>query len=121
MFSCFDAARGLHSFPTRRSSDLQEHAAYLDAFVERLALTDVILVMQDWGGGLGFDYACRHPHNVKGLVFMECLTGPRLWADFTLSERMFFRIVRSPIGKWLVVDRNFWIEKFLPKIGRAHV
>src|SRR5688500_19940809 len=71
MFSCFDAARGLHSFPTRRSSDLQEHAAYLDAFVERLALTDVILVMQDWGGGLGFDYACRHPHNVKGLVRSE--------------------------------------------------
>src|SRR5690349_11363636 len=91
-----------------------EHATYLEGFIDRLRLRDVIFVVQDWGGGLGFDYACRHPESVKGIVFMECLTGPRSWTDLTFGERLFFKMIRSPLGRWFVVRKNFWIERFLP-------
>jgi haloalkane dehalogenase len=91
-----------------------EHAEYVEGFIETMGLSDVILVLQDWGGGLGFDYACRHPERIKGLVFMECLTRPRSWSDWNLAERIFFRVIRSRLGEWMIVRRNFWIERFLP-------
>jgi haloalkane dehalogenase len=91
-----------------------EHAAYLERFIEQAGLTQMVLVLQDWGGGLGFDYACRHPENVKGLVFMECLTTPRGWADLNATETVFFKVVRSRIGRWMIIRKNFWIERFVP-------
>jgi alpha/beta hydrolase family protein len=37
-----------------------DHARYLDAWFEALELDGVTLVGHDWGGALGFDWACRH-------------------------------------------------------------
>jgi haloalkane dehalogenase len=39
-----------------------DHARYLAAWFDALALQDVILVGHDWGGALAFDWASRSAH-----------------------------------------------------------
>lgn len=59
-----------------------DHARYLDAWFEALGLDEVVLVGQDWGGALAFDWAARHPGRVRGLAFMETIVRPLSWAEY---------------------------------------
>src|SRR3954471_10292332 len=60
-----------------------DHARYLDAWFDAMALTrDVTLVVHDWGSALGFHWARRHPDRVRGLVYMEAIVRPITWADW---------------------------------------
>lgn len=51
-------------------------STYVDGFIDALGLRDVTFVVHDWGSGLGFQYAARHPDNVKALAFMEAILLP---------------------------------------------
>lgn len=51
----------------------KDHIEYIDAFIAELDLKNVILVIQDWGSGIGFNYAYRNPENVSGIVFLEAI------------------------------------------------
>ncbi len=96
-----------------------DHARYVEGFIEALDLRDVTVVVHDWGSALGFDYAARHPGNVKGVAFMEAIVGPLQWSDASLPQRVLFRRLRDPKqGRKMVVDNNFFVEKFL-KFGTA--
>ena len=54
----------------------ETHAAYLDAFLQEVELDEpVVLVLHDWGSALGFDWARRHPDQVRGIAFFEALAG----------------------------------------------
>jgi haloalkane dehalogenase len=48
-----------------------EHYTYVEEFISRMGLKDIVLVGHDWGGVLGFCYAMNHPENVKGIACME--------------------------------------------------
>lgn len=50
-----------------------DHAKYLQGFMEALQLGNTTLVLHDWGGLLGFDYAAKYPARVKAIAFMETL------------------------------------------------
>jgi pimeloyl-ACP methyl ester carboxylesterase len=41
-----------------------DHLRYVEGFIRALKLTNITLVLQDWGGAFGFDYALRHRDNV---------------------------------------------------------
>ncbi|UKZ51234.1 hypothetical protein TrVGV298_004992 [Trichoderma virens] len=59
-----------------------EHAQYLDGFIDRVVTEGkVILVIQDCGSALGFDWAFRHQNRVAGLVFMEFMRPFPTWDD----------------------------------------
>jgi haloalkane dehalogenase len=47
------------------------HREMLRQFVERLDLTDVVLVVQDWGGLLGLTLPMEAPHRYAGLLVMN--------------------------------------------------
>jgi haloalkane dehalogenase len=47
------------------------HREMLRQFVERLNLTDVVLVVQDWGGLLGLTLPMEAPHRYAGLLVMN--------------------------------------------------
>jgi haloalkane dehalogenase len=47
------------------------HREMLRQFVERLGLTDVVLVVQDWGGLLGLTLPMEAPHRYAGLLVMN--------------------------------------------------
>ena len=74
-----------------------DHARYLEGFVEALGLTDLILVLHDWGVALGLDYACRHASNVRAVALMEGLYRPVSWDEQTWLNRWMFRRLRHPV------------------------
>ncbi|MDP1825886.1 MAG: haloalkane dehalogenase [Archangium sp.] len=55
--------------PTERSDyTYQRHMDWLTAFVERLDLTGITLVCQDWGGLLGLRLVAEHPERFSRVV-----------------------------------------------------
>lgn len=80
----------------------QDHIKYLDSFIKELNLKNIVLVVHDWGGALGFNYAMRNEHNIKGIVFMETFCKPMEWRDLKPLTRFVFKQFRDPIKgqKW---------------------
>jgi haloalkane dehalogenase len=92
-----------------------DQARYLDAWFEALDLrSELILVVHDWGSGLGFHRAFRFPKHVRAICYMEAIVLPRRWEDFGESGDN-FRKLRSEQGEELVLDRNFFVEVMLPQ------
>jgi haloalkane dehalogenase len=93
-----------------------DHARYLEGFIEALGLGDVVLVLHDWGSGLGFDWARRHADHVRGLAFMEAILMPvPSWDAFPEGAREMFKAFRTPeIGWDLIAKQNVFVEQALP-------
>ncbi|WP_143304668.1 haloalkane dehalogenase [Chitinophaga vietnamensis] len=100
--------------PARRYSFFQ-HAGWLDEWFDALGLTQVTLVLHDWGSALGFYWAYRHPERVKAICYMEAMVQPRLWSDFPAGRDAAFRALRSEKGVEMIMENNFFIETILPK------
>ncbi len=63
---------GLSEKPDDEDSyTLKAHIDHLEALVCALNLTNITLVMQDWGGPIGLGVAARHPDRIKALVVMN--------------------------------------------------
>ncbi len=90
----------------------QDHKRYLDAFIEALDLSNVTLVIHDWGSVLGFDYAVEHDDNVVGIAFMESIVPP----SFPRSEPMGGALgrYRTDAGEELILEENQFVEQILP-------
>lgn len=95
----------------------QSHYQFIESFIDKLGLSDVILVVHDWGSALGLEYARRHSSNVRGVVFMEAVVPPAFpMADLTLlgGDDSIFAKFRTPeIGRKLLIDDNVFIEQLL--------
>lgn len=93
-----------------------DHARYLDAWFDALQLTDVTLVLHDWGSALGFYWARRHPERVRAIAYMEAIVQPRGWADLPPARVAYFRDLRSERGEKMIFDDNAFIEVLLPRL-----
>ena len=91
-----------------------DHVRYLDAWFEALDLTDVTLVVHDWGSGLGFHWAYRNPGRVRGIVYMEAIVRAMTWDEWPESARGIFKGMRSEAGEELVLEKNVFVERILP-------
>lgn len=92
-----------------------DHRRYLDALLDGLGVREsVTLVVHDWGSALGFDWANRHRDQVKGIAYLEAIVRPMRWAERDDTFRSVFRALRSAAGERMVLDENFFIERFLP-------
>jgi len=92
-----------------------DHARYLDAWFEALALSpNVVLVVHDWGSALGFHWARRHPERVKGVAYMESIVRPVTWEEWPEAARKIFQAMRSPGGEDMVLGKNVFVERILP-------
>lgn len=90
---------------------------YLNAFIEKMGLKNVTLVLHDWGSGLGFHYANQHRDNIKGIIFMESVVGGLKWETIEPSVRASFKLMRTPGIGWLLVNvGNLFIKKMLPNL-----
>jgi len=102
------------SDPQRYSFFAQQR--YLDGFIESLQLDQpVILVVHDWGSALGFDYARRFPERVRGIAYMEAITGIRAWEAMPLQARELFQALRSAAGEQMILEQNAFVEQLLPR------
>jgi haloalkane dehalogenase len=91
-----------------------DHARYLDAWFESLGLTEIVLVLHDWGSALGFHWARRHPEMVAGIVYMEAIVRPVTWEEWPEAARKIFQSMRSPGGEEMVLQKNVFVERILP-------
>src|SRR5829696_5911826 len=90
-----------------------DHARYLDAWFEALGLTNVTLVVHDWGSALGFYWAYRHPDRVRGIAYMEAIVTPRTWEELPDDARLIFHDLRLGAGDEMVLENNPFIECIL--------
>lgn len=102
--------------PAPDSYRFVEHREYLDALLEELiGDSPAVFVVHDWGSALGFDWARRHPEQVRGLVYMEAIVKPiPSWDDWPEAARAIFQGFRSENGEDMVLDKNIFVERVLP-------
>jgi len=96
---------GLSDKPPRADYSMEAHIRRLGVFVEKLGLSKITLVGQDWGGIIGLTYASRNKERFARLIPMNT-TGflPRSPAEF-----------RACMGAWAFP--YLWAYK-VPGLGR---
>ncbi|MEM9327734.1 MAG: haloalkane dehalogenase [Bacteroidota bacterium] len=86
---------------------------------------DIILVLQDWGGPVGFEYARQNPDRIKGMVFFETLFAPVPSFDvFPPDFAEFQQFIRTgeegdntPGSSWdVMVNQQFMFESLVPDL-----
>jgi haloalkane dehalogenase len=87
-----------------------EHAGVLEAFVDQLDLSGVTMMVQDWGGPIGFAVATRRPDRFTAFV----IGNTWAWPKSDPGTQLFSRMLGGPIGRRLIVNRNVFIERILP-------
>ncbi len=92
-----------------------DHAEYFDGFVRSLGLGPLILVLHDWGGGIGLRYARLNSDNVRAVAFMEAVVKPPTWAVANPVQKVLFKRMRNPrTGDKMNLEKNFFVERLIP-------
>lgn len=87
-----------------------EHANVLEQLVTQLDLTGVTMMVQDWGGPIGFAVATRQPDRFAGFV----IGNTWAWPQSDPGTQLFSRLMGGPLGGYLILRRNFFVEKIIP-------
>jgi haloalkane dehalogenase len=87
-----------------------EHSQVLERFVEQLDLSELTMMVQDWGGPIGFGVATRQPERFRAFV----IGNTWAWPKSDLGTQIFSRTLGGPIGRHLILERNFFVEKIIP-------
>lgn len=83
------------------------HAANLAAWLDSLDLTEVTLVVGDWGGPIGLSWALEHPERVCRVV----VTNSWMWpVNRSPYYQAFSRVMGGPVGRLLVLRRNAFAQ-----------
>jgi haloalkane dehalogenase len=101
---------GLSSAPPGYGFTPAEHARVVERFVERLDLREVTLMVQDWGGPIGFATATRQPDRFAAFI----VGNTWAWPKSDVGTQVFSRFLGGPIGGLLILRRNFFVERILP-------
>jgi haloalkane dehalogenase len=107
-----DSAKLPVSGPGRYS--VAEQSRYLDALLDTAAPGNrIVLVLHDWGGALGFDWARRHPDRVIGIAHTETVMDGISSATAPPPVTEFFRRYRGSKGEAAVLQENQFVEQVL--------
>jgi len=87
-----------------------EHADVLEQLVAQWDISDVTMMVQDWGGPIGFAVATRQPERFAAFV----IGNTWAWPKSDPGTQLFSRLLGGPIGRRLIANRNFFVEKALP-------
>jgi haloalkane dehalogenase len=88
-----------------------EHADVLEQLVLRLDLSEVTMMVQDWGGPIGFAVATRHRDRFARFV----IGNTWAWPKGDPGTQLFSRLLGGPIGRRLIAHRNIFVEVILPR------
>lgn len=89
----------------------ESHEAVLFRFIERLGLTDLSLVVQDWGGPIGLGVAGKEPRRVRSLVIGNTWAWPV--ADDPHFVR-FSRLMGGSLGGFAIRRFNAFVNVLIP-------
>jgi len=103
---------GLSDKPEHYDYSTQNHSKTLEKFVLDNQLDNLTLVVHDFGGPIGLNFAIQHPDRVKRIVILNSW----LWSSRTDPEFIkLSKILRSPILPFLYRYINFSPKFILPK------
>lgn len=103
---------GLSDKPGKYDYSTQHHSKTLEAFIAQKNLQNITLVVHDFGGPIGLNYAISNPGNIKNIVILNSW----LWSskddpDFIKMKK----ILSSPLLPFLYRYLNFSPKFILPK------
>jgi haloalkane dehalogenase len=101
---------GLSDKPADWSYLPEEHAKNLESLIGHLGLKNITLVVGDWGGPIGMQYAVTHPENVKRLVVTNTWAWP---VDKDFHYVAFSAFMGGPVGRFLIRRFNFFVTSFM--------
>jgi len=101
---------GLSTAPASYGYTPAEHADVLERLILGLDLTDITMMVQDWGGPIGFGAAVRQPDRFARFVVANTWAWPK--SDF--GTQAFSRFLGGPVGGYLILRRNFFVERIIP-------
>jgi haloalkane dehalogenase len=109
-----DSAKLSPTWPNRYR--FGEHQRFLEALYEAIDIGDrVVVVGQDWGSSLGFDWAYRHQDRLKGLAHTESIPCGWNRANWPIEGLLdTFLAMRSPAGDQLILQQNAFVELTMP-------
>ena len=87
-----------------------EHADIVEAFVQQLDLSAVTMMVQDWGGPIGFAVATRHPDRFSRFV----IGNTWAWPNRDPGTQVFSRLLGGALGGYLIQRHNIFVERILP-------
>jgi pimeloyl-ACP methyl ester carboxylesterase len=86
--------------PTGRYDDA-EYIATVDEVATAMGMRQFILGGNSMGGGVSWRYAVAHPERVQALLLLDAGGMPPRAGDPPPRSNIGFRIMRSPVGRWL--------------------
>lgn len=95
---------GMSGVPAGYTFTPREHSLVLESFVERFGLADITMMVQDWGGPIGFGFAGRRPDLVRRVIIGNTFAWPLV--DLPRIQ-VFSWIMGGPIGRTLTRWFNF--------------
>jgi len=102
---------GLSSKPKDYDYSTQNHSKTLEKFISHKNLNHITLVVHDFGGPIGLNFALRFPEKVKNIVVLNSW----LW-DSTADKDFikFSKILKNPFLPFLYRHFNFSAKYVLP-------
>lgn len=110
---------GKSDVPLDKKYILSEHVDNLTKLLLELKLKKMTLVMQDWGGPIGFGFATIKPDLIKGIVILNTSVGVakshrRLWFESMVENGTYEQLM----GNMKVFIPNMMFEFLQRKIPR---
>lgn len=102
---------GLSDKPKHADLSVEAHAQRLQDFVDHLELKNIILIVTDFGGGIGQAHALDHAENVKGIVLYNT------WLWDLMPDKRFYRpavMMNSAFGRFLYLHLGFSVNVMMP-------
>lgn len=102
---------GLSDKPEDYDYSTLNHSQTLEKFILAMDLHDLTLVVHDFGGPIGLNFAIRHPERIKNLVILNSW----LWSSSSDPDFIkFSKVLRSPLLPFLYRYLNFSPRFILP-------
>jgi haloalkane dehalogenase len=102
---------GMSKAPADYDFTPTEQSDAVQALIRHLDLKDMIIVVQDWGGPIGMNYAVQHRENLRGIVVMNTWA----WPAEIMPMKLFSLIMGGwPVGYWLQTRLNFFAKVIVP-------
>ena len=89
----------------------REHSSVVEGFVDALELSDLTIMVQDWGGPIGLGMAGRRPETIKAFVIGNSFAWP---ARRSRGMTMFSRIVGSRLARHFIRRNNALVRWLIP-------
>lgn len=88
----------------------REHAEWINALIDHLGLSRIILVCQDWGGPIGLSIATSRPQDFGGIVLLNTWC----WRP-DLPSKVFSLLMGGWFpGRYLQLKKNYFAANVVP-------